>query len=353
MSVLLPFKNGVLGVLRAEWTLKLETPLVVRHGDSKAFFLRKCKKGKGNELKTTWQKPVAQSESDEWAEITDFNYHFRVDEQNNLKTLYSVPASSIRGALRNWTIRQMLQRDQWRDFSIETLDDKNSRQLTELMLRARNRLNDEKNRWQDILSLFGCTYDINPDIDNPLTWAGRLRLKTTMNENQTDGSVDVSNQSVRYQDGPSNIKCHVRVRNPLDRVTMASKDKGLHFGMEMSEGETFGVNFHVLNPKPSDIEFIMMWIEDIDAGFLRFGGLTSQGRGRVKISTEKYGLCVSNASPLSLEIQRPGISGTEDNTMFDRIWTCVEMNRAQLSKIELSKLENVIGESHAASTQSV
>ena len=336
MNIFKPFANGVLGVLRGHWQLELKTPLLIRQGRMSDFKQKpqEHKKGRGQDAAWVWRDPL---KNDEWTQIADFNYHFLIDKADKLQVEHSIPASSIRGALRNWTIKQLLQRKRWRDFSLEKKAEKIDAELSALMKQRRQELEDIKNRWRDILSLFGSAYDLNPKTDEPLTWAGRMRLKT-----QIPAATGKTIDGVAASNGPQNINRHVNVRNPLDRVTMAAKDKGLHFALEMSEGETFEVDFHILNPKPVDVELLALWCDDLEAGYLRFGGLTSQGRGRVKITTENYQLYVSSASPLFAEIKKRGKPDLAQKELLADLWTGLALKeRAELTSFDFSKLESV------------
>lgn len=347
-----PFENGVLGALHVKWQLRLKTPLLIRQGslpESKAAFKqqsRKFYKGRGQEVGLLWKTAPAKLKNEsqfyekEWSEITDFNYHFFVDAQNQLQVQYSIPASSIRGALRQWAIKNLIaNREEWNLFKLEKQDGKTAQELTNLIEKVWEHLEKRKSRWTDILSLFGIAYDIDPNADNPLIWAGRFRLITRVTETASNKVLDAVGKSITTADGPQNMKRHVTVRNPLDRVTMAAKEQGLHFGLEMSEGETFEVDFHVLNPKPTDVDLINLWHSDIHSGFLRFGGLTSQGRGRVEIASEQYRLFVSSASDLHQQVKNLGKKDLTEHTYFNKIWCGAELTLAELAGIDFTRLE--------------
>ncbi len=352
MNLNLPFENGALGVLHGKWKLTLKTPLLIRQGaqpQSKAAFKqqpRHMQKGRGQEVALLWKnsgsKFASQSHGGdkEWSEITDFNYHFYVDAHNQLQVQYSIPASSIRGALRQWAIKNLIKRDDWNLFKLEKQADNSSPAVPDVLQKVWEHLRQHKNRWADILSLFGIAYDIDPNADTPLIWAGRLRLTTQVEQTVSNKALDAVGKPITSTDGPQNIKRHVTVRNPLDRVTMAAKEQGLHFGLEMSEGETFEVEFHILNPKPTDVELINLWHTDIHNGFLRFGGLTSQGRGRVEIASEQYRLFVSSAAAaLHQQLKSLGKKDLAENDYFSQIWLGVELNRAELATINFASLE--------------
>jgi len=341
MNIPLPFPNGVAGVLHGTWQFRLKTPLFIRHGSKSAYKQqsRDLKKGRGNKIEFAWKNTQGNADKEEWSEIADFNYHFEVNEQGRLTVQYSVPASTIRGVLRQWAIKCLLDPSDRAAFSIPQVKGLQENELADLMKQAREQFEGAKNHWVDILSLFGSAFDVNPGKDDPLTWSGRMRITTQMlngDENKAfDGIVPGNLES----DSPANMKRHVNVRNPIDRVTMAAKQGGLHFGLEMSEGQQFQADFHILNPKPNDIKLLNLWCNDINEGFIRFGGLTSQGRGRAVIEAEKYQLYLSRLSPLYPEVQKLGKPDLAKDTIYDGVWFGAEFTRPELLSLEIEKLE--------------
>ncbi|MBN2093058.1 hypothetical protein JW964_25770 [candidate division KSB1 bacterium] len=345
MSIkMLPFEKGVLGVLYGRWELTLKTPLVIRKGNekkSKAAFVQQSrvyKKGRGMEMAFVWKNATQKREEspNEWSEVTDFNYHFFVNPDNNLDIAYSIPASSIRGALRQWTIKSLVARNDRRLFS---LPKRNTEDSVTQIKDVKEEIETGIKGWKDILTLFGCAFDLEPD--NPLTWAGRLRLTTEIVSTTSSTKLEAAGKPITMSDGPKNMNRHINVRNPIDRVTMAAKDGGLHFGLEMSEGEQFAIDFHILNPRNTDIRLIDLWAQDIQEGFLRFGGLTSQGRGRVELneSTETYRLFVSPVSTLYSVVKalgKPDIAGDE---LFSDFWLGVGLTRTELINLFSNVIE--------------
>lgn len=174
-------------------------------------------------------------------------------------------------------------------------------------------LHNQSSGWYDILSLFGLVFELfelEKQQEQPHIWAGRLRLTTRLGS-PSDSKID----GKPYHDGgPPDLKRHITVRNPLDRVTSAAKEGGLHFTLEMSEEEAFQIGFEILNPKHTDLTLIEAWREDIDDGFLRFGALTSQGRGRVTIESEEYTLYLRTQHRLAAKLDEL------DDTLFQGIW---------------------------------
>jgi len=85
--------------------------------------------------------------------------------------------------------------------------------------------------------------------------------------------------------GSTNGKMNIKTRNPLDKITNAAKEGGLHSFMELSKGNEFSVFINIINPTPKDFGFIALWEQGIETGLLRLGGLTSIGRGRLTIKS--------------------------------------------------------------------
>ncbi|NUM78639.1 hypothetical protein HUU40_30130 [candidate division KSB1 bacterium] len=303
MTINKPFEHGVLGVLHGTWEIELLSPLAIRNGDKIAFKQKEKRlaKGRGTNLALAWSQSetVLANQPDEYSKIADCNYHFAL-HHGQVHVEYSIPASSIRGALRNTAIKRWVEWSNRKTFSLPNKEDKTIN-LEERMQRAKAELQESKNGWYDILSLFGCAFDLGEDNDNPLTWAGRMRLSTQINSTTAAQPLNYMGKTLAAQDvdGPQNVQREVAVRNPIDRVTMAAKDGGLHGWLEISPGQCFTLSLQILNPCPKDLELLDLWFDEINQGYLCFGGLTSQGRGRVAIKTEEYELFVSKASALA------------------------------------------------------
>ena len=76
-----------------------------------------------------------------------------------------------------------------------------------------------------------------------------------------------------------------------------------------------------------------LWEDDINDGFLRFGGLTSQGRGRCELSTAdatEYKLYASVTSALARHVT--SAEKTEDK-ILDGFWTGASFTRDELSTV--------------------
>ncbi|NTW70276.1 MAG: hypothetical protein HGB23_10615 [Chlorobiaceae bacterium] len=332
MNIYKPFEHGVSSLLKCSWTLELKTPLVIRASTSAAIHNKNKEEQKGRkaEYDFRWEDLAGDKDKNkEWSAVKDFNYDFFVAEDNTLNARYSIPGSSVRGALRQWTIQALVKEEEKGLFSLPKLGNEAVINKSERMKCARKAVEDNENYWHDILSLFGIAFDLNPGVDNPLIWSGRLDMGTVNlipgEQGSTDGYVYEVNDVNAC--APKNIKSHIKTRSPLDRVTMAARARGLHSGIEMSEGECFTLDFRIFNPRPNDLRILKLWKRDLDAGFIRFGGLTSQGRGRVKIVENFYTLYAPANTRLAAYLRKHGkVNITESDKLFSDIWAGAELD---------------------------
>ena len=343
MTLPYPFREGIHSALYCRWTLTLKTPLLIRHGSCGSYKSNTegYKKGHGQDKEFSWEGKNNEADKHTWAEVADFNFQFSLGSDGKLTADYSIPPSSVRGALRQWTIKQMVVRDQRSCFQqpkLEGFSEEEEASLLKHKSEARNYAENTGHNWHHILSLFGNAFDFTSEElekleeKEPMTWAGRLKVTTTIKQSSKQG-IDGIDAEHMPSNAPDNIQRHVNVRNPLDRMTMAAKDKGLHHALEMSPGQKFDVELNILNPGPKDIEMIRLWEDDINDGFLRFGGLTSQGRGRCELSQEgatEYKLYASVTSGLAGCIT--SAEKTEDK-ILDGFWTGASFTRDELNTV--------------------
>lgn len=334
-----PFAQGVIGILNTDWTLRTLTPLSIRANMDMAVKQgdRKMKKGRGTGVVLEWENaeeklPKKRRLESEYSHLTDFNYHF-VTSDGAISPVYHIPASSIRGTLRNAAIKRLVEMGNRRAFTIRKEEDGKTdlTEMTHQMEAARKLLVEHRDGWFDILSLFGSSLDLVPGETHPLTWAGRLRLGVAIPFSTNGKPIDCVGN--RISAGPGNIRRHVAVRNPLDRVSMAAKDGGLHFALEMSEGERFEIKMHILNPCRNDVHLLGLWLNDIRDGFIRFGGLTSQGRGRVEVVHERHFLFASPSSDIHSKIEKSGKPDLTKDTLLDGIWRGAECSSEELMQL--------------------
>lgn len=327
MSIPIPFLQGVTSLLKCTWTLEVKTPLVIRASTNASIHNNEGKKGREKTNDLRWEEQSSQDSN--WTAIRDFNYEFAVGDDNKLIARYNIPGSSIRGALRQSLIHSLIKDGEQLLFSLPKREQMQPSASETRMKAARKAVEDKGNYWHDILSLFGIAYDLNPGVDEPLIWSSRLEMGTVTLPDEVGKT-----EGFRYDESevnacaPKNIDKHVKTRSPLDRVTMAAKSGGLHSGIEMSEGQQFTIEFRILNPKSNDIKILKLWKRDINTGFIRFGGLASQGRGKVRIESDSYSLFAACDTPLGKAIGELGKEEIAEE--FAGIWNGADFDLGTL-----------------------
>lgn len=283
------FQKGVHSVLIGHWKLSCETPLVIRNGVKINYTSRNVAKTRNKDINISWtSKDPKKSDQHELAAL---HYGYEI-ENSKVVSYHFVPPSSVRGALRSWTINHLVQHEFRSNMTPPKIkDNKNEKEDTEKYIKSmKNALANSETGYPFLASLFGLAFDTRGEVDFEGN-AGRLRLETekfstysprpiTINGNLRDGRV-----------GPLNAARQMTVRNPLDRITHASQEGGLHHFLEFSKGETFIIKLTILNPEESDLGLISYWVRELNAGFLRIGALSSIGRGRVSVQEQSYQLC--------------------------------------------------------------
>ncbi len=256
--------------LRKRWNVTLETPLVVRSGGKFGWKNASHSKTRNYNMRFRWG-----AEAGGLDDISDLYCSVGVNGRDAIP-YYHIPSSSIRGALRAWTIRYLLPESWW---NIERALKEHVRQNASAPLPP---------NLDRILSLFGFVVNTgNKDIDREYTHAGRLTIKVEpFSESAPMPDVDGSWADNHPGDSPANAKRHIKTRNPVDRITNAAKDGGLHSFLEFSTGQSFVLEIIIEDRKDFDRKLVSRWREDINTGMLRFGALCSVGRGRVSISGE-------------------------------------------------------------------
>ena len=295
------FASGVYGVGKVYWVLRCETPLVIRNGKSITYTSKD--KGKDNAKKKTkgmgvwfkWREPSSSSKSEH--SVAALHYGYRI-HNGVLESFHFVPPSSIRGSLRSWTINHLV-KPAYRSKMSPPRKENEDETLTYLE-NLREALADANSGYAWIASLFGLAFESRQDGEFEIANAGRLRIETVPFESESPSPIFVNgtlDDEHRQEGAPTNVRRQMVVRNPLDRMTHAPKEDGLHQFLEFSRGETFKVKMTILNPQKRDLGLLSLWRDELNNGMLRLGALSSIGRGRVSIQDEKYSLWL-----------RPGIS---------------------------------------------
>ena len=256
-----------------ELTFTLETPMVIRSGSSAGWKNAAKSKTRNYKMEFKWDATPQELEN-RYDRIGDL-YHSLKIVGDQPTPYYHIPSSSIRGALRAWTIKRLLPQDWW---DIE-------KKLKE------GAMTNLPPYFDNILSLFGFAIEgADKKITRNYTKAGRLTIRVAPFENgqvvpAVDGN-DWENPSVDNF-GPANAARHVKPRNPLDRITHAAKEGGLHNFLEFSRGQELVFTIEIREPKEFDLTLLERWKVEINSGMIRFGGLTGIGRGRVMLKKEE------------------------------------------------------------------
>jgi len=280
------YASGVYGVFIARWKLICETPLVVRNGMKITSLINEQENNRGAATSLQWKAPRKQQPHPNprltESEVASLYYGYEVIN-NQLISSHFFPPSSLRGSLRSWTINHLIRpEDRKGIFPPSKVDEQGTEQYLAHMRQA---LSDSKSGYQWIASLFGMAFDSRSE-ENDFSNAGRLRVETSAFLNQQPKPIAVNGAIENGMIGPLNAQRQLSFRNPLDRVTHASKKGGLHHFLEFCKGESFVVTLRVLNPQPADLGVISVWRRELDAGMLRLGALSSIGRGRVSIDDQ-------------------------------------------------------------------
>ena len=340
-----PFKGGVHSVLLARWMLECKTPLVIRNNLSLGYTEPKpaFPKSRGLDLSFKWQRP----DPDRDLEVAALHYGYEVDG-STMSAFHRVPASSVRGVLRSWTINHLALREYRNRFvPLEMRGEKETqeeydRRTEEHLAAVRRGLEMPGSGYGLIASLFGLaleTREGNVGLSN----AGRLDLQTGKFSQATPFPVSVNGTVVQGDVGPKNAKRQMTVRNPLDRITHASKEGGLHHFMEFCQGETFTVDLSILNPECSDLGLLSLWVREMNDGLLRIGALSSIGRGRVQVADQSYTLWARRGAA-ALAGFTP--ASDEPGDALAGLWQRYTLPVEQLSQFE-KHLEPWVGGAHA------
>lgn len=332
------FAEGVHSTLLAAWTVRCETPLAVRNGIKLSYSSDSVKKSRGHNLRLRWE-----ADADQAHEVAALYYGYAV-EQNRVIPYHFVPSSTIRGALRSWTIRQFVHPSFLQRLTPPPQEKRD--ETSAYIANINQALQKRSNGYELIASLFGLAADTREDNQLPSN-AGRLQVETDPFERSDQRQVDASASTMQVAAGPANVKRHMTVRNPLDRLTHASRDGGLHQFLEFARGETFRVRLSILNPSASDIALLGLWVREIEYGLLRFGALSSIGRGRVSLTSQKYDLWRRPNAPERMELELFQEHSEDEDDALSSLWRHYTISTDALSRFESTLLHYAGEASHA------
>jgi len=274
------FRDGVNAVLATKWKLRLETPLCIKSNSSSAFNPTDGEKKTRNcNMSFGWNRSATNDE----VQISDAHFGIHIKD-GRVIPCYSIPGSSIRGSLRSWTIKHLVKEELWG--LLHKLDEgkENIHKIEEAL---------ESNPGLELaLDCFGMAVEEPDRVEGNISQAGRMKVEALPLEIESEKpwvqGNDWKPEESRF--GPQNVCRHISVRGPVDRITHAAKEGGLHYFLEFSPNQTFDVVLRVVNPEPVHLGLIALWEREIDTGILRVGGLTSIGRGRLRVENSQHDL---------------------------------------------------------------
>jgi CRISPR/Cas system CSM-associated protein Csm3 (group 7 of RAMP superfamily) len=293
--------------------LVCQTPLAIRNGLQIAYSDAAPTKTRYRNLRLAWQ---ATQETDHAVAALHYGYEIR---DGAVHSFHFVPPSSVRGALRSWTIRHLVHptlRGAFTPTPSEALDEALAYQAI-----LKQGLAQRDSGCELIASLFGLAAD-DAETGAPAN-AGRLSIATEKFAEHGLRPVDVSGETMAAAEGPDNVRRQMPVRNPLDRMTHASRAGGLHRFLEVARGQAFRVHLRILNPLDCDLGLLGLWVRELNDGMLRIGALSSIGRGRVAVREQSYELWRRPNAPL-LECHAQlseAAAGSRRDDILAGLWT--------------------------------
>jgi len=273
--------QGIKSILSADWTLRIETPLCIRNGGKSAFNPsgQSDSKIRNADMSFKWNADKTGNN----VEVSESVFEIKI-ENGEPVPYYTVPSSSIRGAFRSWTIRHLVKEENRKILNVIEEEDSASFEMLREAVKGDNGL-------KLVKDIFGLPAGDTASADN-LSRRGMIKVETDplLNSSRSPWVQGNDWKSDSCEFGPSNAFRHITVRGPVDRITNAPKEGGLHYFLELSPGQTFTVMIRITNPRPAHCGLLALWEREINTGFLRIGGLQSIGRGRLNIEKTCYQL---------------------------------------------------------------
>ena len=308
------YANGIHSVLLADWELACKTPLVIRNGQQIAYSDITPDKTRLGKLSLSWQTPVDEEHS---VAALCYGYEIRDDRVHRY---HFVPASSVRGALRSWSIRHLVHPALYGAFTSPAKEDKIAVAFHRSCVRQG--LAQRDTGCELIASLFGLAADEGEE--SAPSNAGRLSIETQKFAGVGLRMVAVSDAEMEALSEPDNVQRQMSIRNPLDRVTHASRKGGLHHFLEICRGERFTVQLRIINPLDCDLALLGLWVRELNDGMLRIGALSSIGRGRMEVRQQTYELWRRTNAPKLQGCALLGdeTDGSRPDDILSGLWKC-------------------------------
>lgn len=318
------YADGVHSVLLAEWEMLCSTPLVIRNGYHIAYTDSAQTKTRYHDLKLKWRN----KENKEY-EVSSLHYGYEISNAQ-VCSFHFVSPNSVRGALRSWSICNLVHPALYPALNPASNEDKDA--VAAHKVCVLKGLAQSDTGCELIASLFGLAAD-EGESDMPSN-AGRLTIETERFNGTELWPVDVGGVSMETTGGPCNVRREMTTRNPLDRMTHASVDGGLHRFLEFARGATFKVHLRIINPLDCDLGLLGLWVRELNDGMLRIGALSSIGRGRMEVQKQAYELWRRPNAPKlqGHELIQEDAGGNSNNDILAGIWARYVLSSEALPK---------------------
>ena len=322
------FRDGVNAVLVTKWKLRLETPLCIKNNSLSAFNPTDGEKKTRNcNMSFGWNRSTTNDE----VKVSDAHFGIHIKDERVIPC-YSIPASSIRGSLRSWTIKHLVKEELWGLLHELDEDKENIHKIKEAL---------ESNPGLELaLDFFGMAVEEPDRIEDSISQAGRIKVEVLPLEKESEKpwvqGNDWKPEESRF--GPQNVCRHISVRGPVDRITHAAREGGLHYFLEFSPNQTFDVVLRVVNPEPVHLGLIALWEREIDTGILRVGGLTSIGRGRLRVENNQHDLFALPGYKGSWELESASDQQIRPDDILMQLWKTYPITETGLYIEKVGKL---------------
>ena len=323
------FANGINAVLVTKWKLRLETPLCIKNNSSSAFNPTDGeKKTRNHNMSFGWNRSTTNNDE---VKVSDAHFGIYIKD-GRILPCYSIPASSIRGSLRSWTIKHLVKKKLW---GLLYKLDENKENIHKIKGAV------ESNPGLAFLcDFFGMAVEESDRIENNISQAGRMKVEALPLKNESEKPWVQGNDWKQGESrfGPQNVCRHISVRGPVDRITHAAREGGLHYFLEFSPNQTFDVVLRVVNPDPVHLGLIALWEREIDAGILRVGGLTSIGRGRLKVENSQHDLFALPGYKGDWKLESAQEQQGQSDDILAQLWKSYPITEAELYIEKVEKL---------------
>ena len=278
--------SSINGIAEIVWDVTTKTSLCIKAGTTSGW-RQASSPDKLRLVDASLDFFQKERQTTDGATLADFYYDTRI-RNDQVEVQYCIPSRSVRGALRNQTIKRLVMEKEYWNAGLYGVrkDGASEEMLREGAETLKAAL--KTPGWHLVQNLFGLGVDSGDDGLDDESVAGRLSIMVGDLKKQSGDEFKktlISGSFIQngFTPGSTHGKMVITTRSPLDHIIHAAKDGGLHSFMELAPGNQFSITIRIVNPKPEDLGLVAFWEREINNGLLRLGGLTSVGRGRLHI----------------------------------------------------------------------